>query len=214
MAESDTPLKYKTILADPPWKQSLMGNRKRQRDPNTRTELEYPTMTVDEICALPVGNLAEVDCHLWLWTTNEFLEAGFEVMRCWGFKYLAPITWRKPTGTGNYFIHVTQVLLFGYKEKCIFNRERYLQNCFDAPVPKQHSRKPYQSYELIERVSEGPRLELFARPLSPMFPIRAGWHVWGNEFNSPVLSRHITTTCMRIATLPVYQPVSAGNGCF
>lgn len=137
-------------------------------------------MTVDEICGLPVGDQAAVGCHLWLWTTNEFLEAGYQVMRAWGFKYLAPIVWVKPSGCGNYFIHRTQTMLFGYKERCIFPKVRYVPNVFFA-TEKAHSRKPKDSYDLIESVSPEPRLELFARPVTPMFPKVEGWDTWGNE---------------------------------
>lgn len=170
--------KYKTILADPPWAQELTGKWKRS---NMRaTELPYPTMTVDEIKALPVGDLADTGCHLWLWTTNQFLRAGFEVMEAWGFKYLAPITWVKPSGIGNYFIHRTQTILFGYKEKCQFPLERFKPTVLMATNPHKHSQKPEASYELIESVSPESRLELFARRK------RFGWDVWGNEVESDI----------------------------
>lgn len=176
---------YKTILADPPWAQTMSGVYSNPKNKRPK-KLDYPTMSVDEICILPVAQFADVGCHLWLWTSNEFLEAGFQVMRAWGFKYLAPITWRKPSGMGNYFIHVTQTVLFGYKEKCYFNRDRYLPTYFEAPCPKRHSEKPFESYQLIERISEPPRLELFARPWTAFWPVREGWHVWGNEVLSDV----------------------------
>lgn len=60
-------------------------------------------MSLQEIMALQVAELAADDCHLWLWTTNQFLDAGFDVMRAWGFKYLAPIHWVKPSGCGSFF---------------------------------------------------------------------------------------------------------------
>ena len=137
-------------------------------------------MTLDEIAALNVEQFAAEGCHLWLWTTNRFIAAGFEIMARWGFTYLAPIHWIKPSGFGNYFIHRTQTILFGYYKKCRFPLERYLPNIFEANA-KRHSQKPNEAYTLIESVSPEPRLELFARPLSPMFPNRKGWSVWGNE---------------------------------
>jgi N6-adenosine-specific RNA methylase IME4 len=88
--------KYKTILADPPWQQTYTGKRVRERSgsvENQKTQLEYPTLTVEQICGMNVGDFADDACHLWLWTTNQFLDAGFDVMRAWGFKYMAPITW-------------------------------------------------------------------------------------------------------------------------
>ncbi len=172
---------YRTILADPPWPQE-MGTRHKRR---TKTVLPYPTMTVDDIKALPVCDLAEKGAHLWLWATNAFLPVGFEVMRAWGFRYMVAITWRKPSGQGIFWVHTTQHLLFGYKERCEFNRAKLQRTDFDAR-PQKHSRKPLESYQLIERVSDPARLELFARPLSPMWPKREGWHVWGNEVDSDI----------------------------
>lgn len=166
---------YHTIVADPPWPQGLMGKRRRPRDPYTRQQLDYPTMTLDEIKALPVADLAESDAHLWLWTTNQFLRTGFEVMEAWGFTYLAPITWVKPSGVGNYFIHRTQTVLFGYRERCRFPAARYLPTIFEAGCPAVHSTKPEQFFDLVERVSPDPRIELFARRL------RLGWDAWGDE---------------------------------
>jgi len=175
--------KYRTILIDPPWAISLSGKRKRAKGVHGKERLAYPTMTIEQITNMPVGDLAEEGCHLWMWTTNQVLHQGFEIMKHWGFKYLAPIHWVKPTGTGNYFIHRTQTLLFGYYKKCQFNNKRYLPNVFNAPVPKRHSEKPEESFTIIESVSDSPRLEIFAR--KP----RANWDVWGNEVDSvPILN--------------------------
>jgi len=164
--------KYKTIVVDPPWNQSMTGKWKLR--PNRATSLPYQVMSLQEIAALPVGELAADDCHLWLWTTNQFLREGFDIMRAWGFKYLAPITWIKPCGLGNWFIHRTQTILFGYRRSCKFEGRRYLPNIIEAPAGK-HSAKPEASYVYIESVSAAPRLELFARQERP------GWDVWGNE---------------------------------
>ena len=171
---------YLTILADPPWQLSLSGQRKRAKEGRKPTALPYPTMSAEQIQALPVGDLAQDGCHLWLWTTNQHLESGFAVMRAWGFKYLAPIHWIKPTGQGNWFIHRTQTLLFGYRSRCVFPLGRYKPNVFTSGDPVRHSQKPEESYRLIEAVSPSPRLELFARMR------RAGWDAWGNEVQSDV----------------------------
>ncbi|RJO62360.1 MAG: methyltransferase [Dehalococcoidia bacterium] len=170
-------MEYKTIYTDPPWPQQLAGAYKRHKG---ATALPYPTMTVSEILALPVQELAAEACHLWLWTTNQFLHDGFHVMEHWGFKYLAPITWVKPSGCGNYFISRTQTLLFGYKGKCRFPLGRYKPTNFHATCPKRHSQKPDEAYALIESISPAPRLELFARQK------REGWDVWGNEVKSDI----------------------------
>ncbi len=170
-------MKYKTILADPPWKQT--NTAKWSIRPNRAERLPYPTMTVEEICALPIGDLADDGCHLWLWTTNEYLEDGFKVMRAWGFKYLVPVTWVKPSGLGAWWIHRTQTMLFGYRSP-LNMKERYKPTVLLANAGA-HSAKPNESYDLIEAVSEPARVEIFARPWTPMFPRRDGWDVWGNE---------------------------------
>lgn len=157
-----------------------MGGRSRSKGGMAKA-LPYPTMSLAEIKALPISVLAAPGCHLWLWTTNSFLRAGFEVLEAWGFRYLAPIHWVKPSGCGNYIIHRTQTILFGYKPPCKFERKRYFPNLLSlAKNPPRHSEKPTEFYELIEAVSEPARLELFAR--KP----RDGWEQWGNEATNPI----------------------------
>ena len=166
---------YRTIVIDPPWKQPMSGKWKNVYP----MELPYQTMSLDEIKSMPIADLAEAGCHLWLWTTNAFLRDGFDCMEAWGFKYLAPIHWIKPNGLGNWWQHRTQTILFGYYKKCQFNLERYLPNHFSAKVGK-HSQKPSESYDLIERVSDPKRLDMFARSQ------RQGWDVFGNEVENSI----------------------------
>jgi len=172
---------FRTIVADPPWKYGRkMGTGKDMRPGRKykighNIETPYDVMTTDEICAMPVGECAAQACHLWLWTTNRHLEDGFRVMRAWGFKYLTPIHWVKPAGIGAWFVNVSQTVLFGYKEKCVFPLERYKRNVIQTGPPKKHSQKPEEAFTLIESVSPNPRLELFARRG------RVGWTCWGNE---------------------------------
>lgn len=179
-------MKYKTILADPPWAMKTCGEYKRRGE--QPRGLPYGTMMLDDILRIPVSDLAETGAHLWLWVTNQFIEQGFQVMKAWGFTYLAPITWVKASGFGNYFVHRTEHILFGYKDRCIFNKARYVSNVYfwDRAKAGKHSRKPLQSIELIESISEAPRLELFARPMTPLFPKIEGWHYWGNEIESDI----------------------------
>lgn len=174
---------YRTILADPPWEMGLHNGapRKRSKGGVISKVLPYPTMRLETICEMPVGEMADDDCHLWLWTTNSHLKAGFQVMESWGFKYLVPVHWIKPSGVGNWFIHRTQTLLFGYKKFCRFPLARYRPNILQpAADPKRHSQKPEESYQLIEAVSPPSRLELFARSK------REGWDAWGNEVANDV----------------------------
>jgi N6-adenosine-specific RNA methylase IME4 len=169
---------YHTIVADPPWKERTIGRWKVAKH-QVADALPYPTMPLDDIRALPVGEMAEEGAHLWLWTTNSHLEAAFSVMRAWGFTYLTTITWVKPSGFGAYFASTTQHCLFGYYQRCRFPLRRWAPTHFASSV-KRHSQKPEAFYKLVEEVSPGPRLELFARQQRP------DWDVWGNEVESSV----------------------------
>lgn len=190
--------KYRTILIDPPWAMKTAGQYKGRHE--RPRDLPYQTMSLPEIAALPVGDLAEVGAHLWLWTVNQFFEEAFQLIRGWGFKYHMTITWAKPSGFGNYFVSRTEHLLFACKDKCQFNQSRYLPNYYleqeqpDAGVsfewgrPKagQHSKKPEHSYRLIEEISDPARLELFARNHQPLLGPRPGWDVWGDQVESTI----------------------------
>ena len=169
---------YQTILVDPPWPQPMSGARKRPKKGGVRKVLPYPTMTLAQIKGLPVGDLAGPGSHLWLWTTNAFLPVSFGILTGWGFRYLCPVTWVKPNGIGNWFVHRTEHLIFGYRPP-LRMVTRYKANVIFADRKVEgisvHSRKPDGSYELIEQVSHEPRLELFARRTRP------GWQTWGND---------------------------------
>lgn len=186
-------MKYKTIVVDPPWQLQMAGQYKR-RNERPRT-LPYQTLPLEKIKAMPISELAEEGAHLWLWVTTgklkcgkPVLSAGFELMAAWGFTYLQMITWKKPSGYGNYFLSLTEHILFGYKDRCEFNRMRYVKNAYDWGRAKagHHSRKPLESYGLIESISDAPRLEIFARPLHPLFERFEGWDVFGDEIKSNV----------------------------
>jgi N6-adenosine-specific RNA methylase IME4 len=177
-------MKYSTVYADPPWPIGLTGKRKRKKGGASQF-LPYPTMTIDQIAALPIDNITSPGAHLWLWTTNATIQTGFDIMQAWGFTYLAPIHWIKPTGIGNWFVHLSQTVLFGYKQSCQFLQARYRPNIITAPARK-HSQKPLEFYDLIESISPPPRLELFARPYSEGQMIRPGWDAYGNEIEPSI----------------------------
>ncbi len=172
-------VKYKTIVVDPPWPQRMTGAYKRRRHKRAET-LPYEPMSLGDIKALPIAPLATEDAHLWLWTTNQFLGHGFAMLKAWGFTYLAPVHAIKPSGLGNYFVHRSQTILFAYKTQCRFPLKRYAPNIIHVGNPKRHSEKWDITYEYIESISPGPRLELFARKK------REGWDVWGDEVESDI----------------------------
>ena len=141
-------------------------------------------MSLNEITALPVDDIAAPIAHLYLWCPNALLPDGLAVMQAWGFKYKSNIVWHKVRkdggpdgrGVGFYFRNVTELILFGIKGK----NARTLapgrrQVNFIATRKREHSRKPDEQYLLIEACSPGPYLELFARGT------RKRWTTWGNQ---------------------------------
>ncbi len=173
--------RFSTILADPPWR---FLNRTGKVAPEHRRLSRYGTMTVPEICALPVAEIAAEPSHLYLWVPNALLPAGLEVMRAWGFAYKTHLVWRKVRkdggsdgrGVGFYFRNVTEQVLFGVRGKNArtLAAGRRQVNYLESRK-QEHSRKPDELYGIVEACSPGPRLELFAR--GP----REGWTGWGDQ---------------------------------
>lgn len=163
--------RYRTILIDPPWTAEQDNVRGAQR--------HYHLMPLPRIMALPVADLASDDAHLWLWVTNASLRDGYDVMDAWGFVPRSPLTWIKPRiSRGKYLRNATEHLILGTRGRAPV-RFRAQPTWIFAPV-QAHSHKPDEQYAVIERVSEAPYLELFARRRQP------GWDVWGNEIDSDV----------------------------
>lgn len=166
--------KFKTILVDPPWDVQQKGGR--------GADAYYDVLNVDQIKTLPVSELAEADSHLWLWVTNATLRAGYDVIESWGFVPRSPLTWIKPRFTlGMYLRNATEHLLFATRGKAPV-AFRSQPTWFFAPL-QDHSHKPEEQFAIIERVSPGPYLELFARREPPS---DADWSVWGAEVKSDI----------------------------
>ena len=168
---------YRTIVVDPPWRyrdRPQSGKRDRLA---AATDF-YPSMSHDEIAALPVGDFAATCAHLYLWITNPLLfeVRPDEIAAGWGFTYKTLLTWNKtgPTGLGRYFRGRTEHVLFCVAGKAPIEPSAREQNIISA-TNHRHSEKPGAFYDLVERVSPAPRLELFARSQ------RLGWDTWGNE---------------------------------
>ena len=162
---------FATILVDPPW--PLQGGEK-----------HYRTMSLARITALPVGALAARDAHLWLWTTNALLPTAYEVAEAWGFTVRSPLTWVKfRLGLGGRYQlrNATEQLLFCTRGKAPLG-SRSQPTWFNAPVT-EHSRKPAEQFAIIERVSPGPYLELFARRRPES---NQPWAVWGDQVASDI----------------------------
>ena len=146
----------------------------------------YSTMKLEEIIRLPVASALEETAHLYLWVPNALMPEGIEVLKAWGFAYKTNLIWYKVRkdggpdgrGVGFYFRNVTEMILFGVKGKCARTLPpgRSQVNIISAQK-REHSRKPDELYDIIERCSPGPYLEMFARGVRP------GWISWGDQAN-------------------------------
>ena len=186
------PCHYQCLLIDPPWPEHGGGKSKRGADRH------YPLMSVRKIAALPVGELAADDAHLWLWATGNYLADAIDCGRAWGFRYVNFRPWVKTEkrtavtshgdvevvfpqspGLGRYMRCDAEILLLFVRGKLPLPSYKPRQTIY-APRGR-HSAKPLIAHEQIERMSPGPRIELFARQR------REGWHAWGNEVQSDVV---------------------------
>lgn len=168
--------KYSVIYADPPWGYRNRGTR-------AAAERHYRTMTLDEIKALPVEEMAKDDCVLFLWATFPCLPDALEVIRAWGFTYKTlAFCWVKRNrkspgwfwGLGNWTRSNPEVCLLATRGRPERISAR-VHSVIDAPV-KRHSEKPQESRErIVELMGDVPRIELFARQRTP------GWDAWGDE---------------------------------
>jgi Transcriptional activator, adenine-specific DNA m ethyltransferase len=137
-------------------------------------KLQYPTMSVDDICALPVRELAEDDAHLYLWTTQTFLRDTYRVLDAWGFRQGAMLVWSKPPkGVCGTYVCSVEFCVFARRGN-LQHKRRQLGTCYQWPR-SGHSAKPEAFQDMVESVSPGPYIELFARRN------RLGWATWGNE---------------------------------
>lgn len=163
--------KFPLILADPPWRYDYSISESR------KIENQYPTMTLDDICTLPVQNVTGDDCVLFLWATSPKLQEAMEVIDAWGFTYKTCAVWDKgKIGMGYYFRQQHELLLVAAKGNLpVPLPEDRVSSVISAPRGK-HSEKPVEVYEIIERMyPDLPKLELFSRKE------REGWKAWGNQ---------------------------------
>jgi len=178
---------YKTILADPPWQ---FQNRTGKVAPEHKRLSRYSTLSLQEIKEIPVSLVSAEQSHLYLWVPNALLKEGLDVLNAWGFEYKTNIIWHKirqdggpdGRGVGFYFRNTTEIILFGIRGKLRTLSPGRSQVNIIKTRKREHSRKPDELYELIEKCSPAPYLELFARGQ------RKGWEQWGNEVEDYSLS--------------------------
>lgn len=176
--------KYSVIYADPPWQYKVYSKKGMGRS----AESHYPTMSIEDIKALPVANLADKDCALFLWVTFPCLLEGFEVIKAWGFSYkTVAFVWVKQNkkadtlfwGMGYWTRSNVEICLLATKGR----PKRVHAGIHQVIVShiEEHSKKPVEVQKrIIQLMGDVPRLELFARRKAE------GFDVWGNEVDSDI----------------------------
>lgn len=174
--------RYSTVVVDPPWRYNdkLPG-------PKRGAAKHYRTLSYDEIEQLPVWRIAEDNAHLYLWTTNSFMEEACRLVRTWGFEPVTLVTWVKTKasvidpespedlafGMGHYWRSATEHAVFARRGR-LPAQSRSVRNVIFAPLGA-HSEKPRAFYQAVAKVSPGPRIDMFARPRHP------GFDAWGDQ---------------------------------
>lgn len=165
---------WKCILMDIAWPERGGGKIKRGADRHYKV---IPLKQIpDVVLSCPYWDPSD-DSHLWMWVTNNYLEHGLRFMKLFGFRYITNAVWAKTRmGLGQYLRGRHELLLFGVRGRLPALTRKKSTLIGNALLPRTvHSRKPPESYELVEAVSPGPRLEMFARNTRP------GWTSWGDQ---------------------------------
>ena len=192
---------FRCIVADPPWPMPETGRRTSRstthsgeyvakggrvvnadwwnRKTDKTVKIPYQTMTVDEIAAMPVSGVAAKDAHLYIWTINKYIEQTYAIARAWGFKPSCLLTWAKNPhgiGIGGTYVQTSEHVLFARRGTC--KALRRVDSTWWTWPRGRHSAKPEAFQDMVETVSPGPYLEMFARRR------RLGWTTWGNEVDT------------------------------
>lgn len=173
---SDTQIKFGAVLADPPWRFNAGGSK--------AVTNQYNCMALADIQNLPVGDIADNDCLLFMWATAPMIPHALETMTAWGFRYTSMLAWAKQSktgkrwsfGTGYRFRNAAEFMILASKGKppCL---SRNTRNLIVAPV-REHSRKPDNQYSVVDALAgDVPKIELFARQQWH----GKNWHAWGNQ---------------------------------
>ena len=174
-------MKYPIIYADPPW-------RYEQKKLQGAAEKHYPTMSIDQLCALPVSDIAATDCALFLWSTFPQLPEALRVIKAWGFHYkTVAFVWLKKNRKADSWFYGLGFWTRGNAEICLLSTKGHpkrqaanVHQFIISPI-EQHSKKPDIVREkIVALMGNIPRIELFARQVTP------GWDVRGNEVESSI----------------------------
>lgn len=189
--------KYQVIYADPPWAYRVWSKKGSGRS----AESHYPTMSMEEIENLPVWELADENCALFLWITFPLLKEIWRVVKAWGFTYkTVAFVWIKQNKKADSLFWGMGYWTRANAEICILatkgSPKRYSRRVHQVLIThiEEHSKKPEEARNRIEQLmGDVPRVELFARRETP------GWDVWGNEVvcspGTEVLQNETASVC-------------------
>jgi len=165
----------RTVVADPPWLPRLHRNTAGRREGKYRggPQRHYATLEVDEIAGLQPETANKA--HLWIWVLSQHIDWGYTVARAWGFEPQQMITWTKPLGLGQFQCSTEHALVCRKGGPAANSFGKTGGTHFAWRAPRRHSAKPAAFFDLVERVSPAPYLEMFARET------RLGWLSWGDE---------------------------------
>jgi N6-adenosine-specific RNA methylase IME4/ParB-like chromosome segregation protein Spo0J len=173
--------KYRVIYADPPWRynDAMAISKDGLGESYGPAEAHYPPMSITELCALPVRDIAEDDAVLFLWTTSPLLEDTFQIVKAWGFKYKSSFIWDKVKhNMGHYNSVRHEFLLVCTRGSCTPDVKKLFDSVQSIERSEKHSQKPSEFRQIIDTIyPSGSRIELFAREAAD------GWTTWGNEAN-------------------------------
>ena len=186
--------KYAVIYADPPWSFKVYSGKGKQRS----ADRHYDTASLDNIKALPIGNLAADDCALLMWCVMPEIPGALDVIKAWGFQYkTVAFTWVKTSSVGaisakgeglhwgmGYWTRANTELCLLATKGTPKRQKKDVHQVVVSPV-EEHSRKPDEVQVRIERLLDGPYLELFGRRAT------SGWTVWGNNISRNLFNRQL-----------------------
>ena len=176
--------KYNIIYADPPWKFSSPKFQDGNRGFGNRVEDRYKTLSIKELCNLPVTKITKDDCILFMWVIDSHLEQSFKVIKSWGFRFATiGFNWVKQYKSGSYCYNFgtytlksTEICLIGLKGKLKNLKNKNNVKGLVFAERTKHSKKPdCIRNHIVELCGDLPRIELFARNKYK------GWDSWGNE---------------------------------
>jgi len=172
-------VKYKTIVIDIPWPVPTLSESVGQRMKTPLSKgLPYSTMTKDEILNFPIEDYADKDCMLFMWTVQSMLLFSLDVVKSWGFKFHLLMTWNKIRGINHLgFFRNAEFVIVAYRGRYGVRMDRKNIPVVFTEMRGKHSEKPQKFYSMIEKVTDGPRIDIFARK------IRHGWSTFGDDPN-------------------------------